>query len=353
MRVIPPLEITAAMLTSSTLVETTPAAYNAGTAYALGDLVYVGTVGQALTVYRSLQNANTGNTPASSPAWWEEVNDVYAEYAGGTTYALGDIVQVAATHLVYESLVAGNLGNAVTDTTKWQEVGPTNKWAMFDVLRNTQSTAPEGITVVITPGERIDSIALVGVDAQTVTITMTDAGGGTTYYTHTEDMTTRDVAGWYDYFFTPFEIKPTLVLFDLPPYSGAKLTVELTRTGGQVSCGGIVIGSNQYIGDVLHDGESDALNFSTVTRDEFGTATLVQRRSIPKVNVTAVVDKTYVTAIYNLRKALNAKPAFWALLEDAGDGYFEAFAILGFYRRFTINAALPEQAIVSLELEEI
>lgn len=353
MRVIPPLEITAALLTSSTLVETTPAAYNAGTAYAVGDLVYRGTVGQALTVYRSLQNANTGNTPESEPTWWEEVNDVYAEYDAGATYALGDIVQVAATHLVYESLVAGNTGNAVTDTTKWEEIGPTNKWAMFDVLRNTQSTAPEAITVEITPGVRIDSIALVGVDAQTATITMTDTGETETYYTHSEEMTTRDLADWYDYFFDEFTFKPTLALFDLPPYAGAKITVALERTGGEVSCGGVVIGSNQFIGDVLHDGESDALNFSTVTRDEFGNATLVQRRSIPKINVTAVVDKTYVTAIYNLRKALNAEPAFWASLEDSDDGYFEAFAILGFYRRFTINAAQPEKAIVSLELEEI
>src|ERR1041384_592250 len=41
-------------------------AYNSGTTYAINDPVDDG-----LHSYRSLQNANTGHTPASSPTWWE------------------------------------------------------------------------------------------------------------------------------------------------------------------------------------------------------------------------------------------------------------------------------------------
>lgn len=43
-----------------------------------------------------------------------------AAYAGGTTYALGDLAYDATTGLVYESLQAANTGNAVTDTDYWQ-----------------------------------------------------------------------------------------------------------------------------------------------------------------------------------------------------------------------------------------
>ncbi len=38
-----------------------------GTTYGLNAIVRVGTF-----VYISLQAANTGNTPASSPSWWQE-----------------------------------------------------------------------------------------------------------------------------------------------------------------------------------------------------------------------------------------------------------------------------------------
>ena len=46
-----------------------------------------------------------------------EVVLVPAAYAGGTTYAINDVVRSGASW--YVSLVGSNVGNAVTDTTKW------------------------------------------------------------------------------------------------------------------------------------------------------------------------------------------------------------------------------------------
>lgn len=354
MRVIPPIEITAARLTSSTVIETTPSAYAGGTTYALNDLVYVGTVGQALTVYKSLQAANTGHTPSSSPTWWQDMGQVYAEYAGGTTYAAGDIVQVAATHLVYESLVAGNLGNAVTDATKWFEVGPTNKWAMFDLLRNTQTSAPTSVTAVITPGERVNSVAIMGMDnVSTVTISATSVTGGGTVYSATENLSTREVLDWYDYFFAPFDTRSALILNDIPPYSDIIITVTATATSGNVSVGAVVVGNAEYLGDVQYSAEDDVLNFSSVTRDGFGGATLVPHRNVPKTNQTLVVEKTRVNRIRAVRELLNAVPAVWSGLDDDADGYFESLLILGFYRKFSINLAHPNHALIALEVEEV
>src|SRR6185436_13148020 len=104
MEIIRPAPINDSTLVSSSVPETTPAAYAGGTTYALGDTVSVFT-GTAAVVYRSLQNANTGHTPASSPTWWQEIGTSYATYAGGTTYGLDDIV-VSATHREYQSLQA-------------------------------------------------------------------------------------------------------------------------------------------------------------------------------------------------------------------------------------------------------
>lgn len=351
MRVIPPLAITDAILTSTTAPELAPAAYNGATTYALNDTVSVAGSAGLRTVYKSLQAANTGNTPASSPAWWANIGTTYQEYSGATTYAALDYAQDSTTHLVYQSAVAGNVGNALTDTTKWVLVGPTNRWKMFDLLRNTATAAVSPLAIVLTPGERVNSLALMGMVADSVTISATS--GGVSVFSLTQNLSTRNVVDWYTYFFEPFGNAPNLVTFDIPSYSNIIITVTLTAASGSVSCGGVVVGNNEYIGAVQYNAVSDMLNFSSVTRDSFGNATLVQRRNIPKTSQKLFLDKARVNRVMSVRDSLNALPAVWSGLDDPTDGYFDALFILGYYRGFSINLDYPENAIVNLELEEI
>lgn len=234
----------------------------------------------------------------------------------------------------------------------WGDIGPTNKWAMFDALRNTQTTMASPLTVVITPGVRVDSLALLGLDADSVTVTVTSSA--VEVYSATQSLVTRDTLGWYDYFTGTFKYQPSWVAFDLPPYINAIITVTLTRSGGNVSCGALVLGIYQNIGTVLERADDDIQNYSTVTRDAFGFATMVQRRNIPKTNQTLLADKTALNAIRNLRDALNATPAVWSGLDDdSDDDSFETLLILGFYRRFAISLEGPMHALITLELEEI
>lgn len=350
MRVIPPLAITDAMLTSSSAVETAPAAYAGGTTYALNDTASVAGSAGLITVYKSLAGSNTGHDPASSPLWWVSIGTTYQVHSGAT-YALRDRVIDATAHLVYESLSGSNTA-ALTDTTKWLEIGKTNPWAMFDLLRNTATIQPGSITAVLTPGERVDSIALLGVVANSVSITITS--DAVTVYTLTESLNTRESFGWYDYFFRPITTRPSLIRFDLPPYTNAVITVTLTADTGNAECGACVIGTSEYLGRVLAEAESDVLNFSSVTRNAFGDSQLVPRRNVPRTQQQIIADKSRVNRIRTLRDSLNATPAVWSGLDDLdSDGYFEAVLILGIYKRFTINLRHPQHAAISLELEEV
>lgn len=351
MNVIPPLIITDAMLTSSTAIETAPAAYAGGTTYGAGATVSVAGLLGALDCYTSLQASNIGHTPASSPTWWAFSGTTYAPYAGGTTYGLDVRVIDATAHNVYQSVVAGNVGNALTDETKWFLLGKTNKWAQFDALRNTTTVGASPMTTVITPGVRIDSIALLGLVATLVTITMTVSGSPV--YTYTQSLNTREVLNAYDYCFKPFGTQPALALFNLPPYTNGVITITLTNTGGPVKCGGCFVGSAVYIGDIQYEAESDALNFSTVDRDAQGNATLTPERNVPKVIGQIMLPKSLVNTTYDLRDSLNGSTAVWVGINDGTDGYFKSLLIQGFYRRFTINVKYPEHAIISLELEEV
>lgn len=302
MRVIPPLAITDALLTSSTATE-----------------------------------------PGAGETAW----------LAAAAYTVGQRAIRASTHRVYERLVAGTTATAPeSDTANWLDVGPTNKWAMFDLLRNSATVVASPLTVVITPAKRINSIAVMGCVADSITVTMTVAS--TPVYTFTQSMTLRRTLTATQYCFGLFGYKPSTVRFDLPLYTGAVITVTLTRASGNVSCGALVLGTSVYLGLAEYDAVSDALNFSTVTRDAFGNTTLVPRRTVPKTNQTLFAAKESVNQIIDTRTALNAVPAVWSGLDDkTTDGYFEALLILGIYKNFGINLKYPDYAQVTLELEEI
>ena len=284
--------------------------------------------------------------------------DDYAEWDSEATYARGDkrIVVETNVHKIFESLQADNTNHNPLDDDQenpewWLDLGPTNRWKMFDLLRNTKTVAASPLIVELAPGIRVDSIALLGLAADSVTVSVVNDGD--VVYTKTTHLLNRETLTWSDYFFGEFDSIQGFLLTDIPRFSENTITITIVRDGGDVSCGGVVIGSNVYLGKVLHNAESDAENFSRVERDEFGNAHLLQRRSIPKSNQTVIVDKGRVNRIMRARTELNAVPAVWSGLDDETDGYFAPLFILGIYRRFLISLANPNHAVLTLELEEV
>jgi hypothetical protein len=279
-------------------------------------------------------------------------------YSTLTTYNTGDQVISTSTHKIYESLQDSNLNKPLPvapeiTTDWWIEVGPTNKYACMDLTRNTQTVGGTSLTMVITPGARINSIALMGLEAEHATILM--ESGGNTVYEAEYDLRLRRVVNAAGYFFKPFIYQASVVEFDLPPYYNSTITLTFTRNTGEVLVGGIVVGTYVYLGRTQPKAVNDALNFSVVDRDAYGTlAALTPRRSVPKTQQVLEADKSIVVDLLAARTALNAVPAVWSGLDDSSsDGYFEAVLILGIYKQFSINLAYPGYAEVTLELEEI
>lgn len=351
MRVIPPVQITT--ITSSTVPEEVAATYNAGTTYAEGALVGLAPVyGSAQTVWRSKQNGNTGQALADGD-WWQNAGIVYPVYNSGSSCDTGGIVTDLANHDLYESLVDSNTGNALSDTESWKYIGKTNRYRAVDYTRNNRTTVPLSMTFSITPGQRVDSIGLVGIKANSYTVTMTSTTGGGTVFTETGSLNTRFVATWYEHLTVPFTTQPSLTFFDLPPFFDCVITVTLEATSGDVALAALVVGLKVDLGVTQHNAVSDVLNFSTVTRDQDGNAILEKRRNIPKSNQTVICDKMRVDIARRARADLNAAPALWYGLDDPTDGYFETVAILGFYREFRISTDYPQHAVLQIELEEV
>jgi len=274
-------------------------------------------------------------------------------WSASTAYTVGAKVIRTTTHRIYERLVAGTTsGQPELDDANWLDIGPTNRWGMFDLERNSQTVSASNITLVIAPGQRLDAFALVGVHASSISITMTS--GGVTRYSYTQGMQRRLTRTWTEYFFGQFKNQSAIVRFDLPAYSNSTITVIINTLNGQAKVGGLVLGQSSYIGKVLVDPESDRISFSKIERDAFGSATLVKRQTKPKTTQTLYMDASLVPIVEDLRKELESVPAIYSGMDDRDENsYFDALLIMGIYRSWPIRMTSSRFAQATLTLEEI
>lgn len=384
MRAIPPLAIDASKLTSSTVAEPSAgeSAWSSGAVYKAGDTVIDATSHRSFQSQQGSQSVVT--IPLASPAvvnWaahglaagapilFTTTGALPTGLTAGTIYYVladtADTFKVAATiggtainatgsqSGVHTATANPNKGHdPVTDAGLWWvDVGPSNKWRMFDLDRNTGTVGASPLTIVITPGERIDSMACVGLVAEQVTVTMTS--GATEIYSRTIDLRRRIVTSWLEHLVTPFSYKKEIQLFDLPAVTDAVLTLTFTRAVGDVTCGGVIIGRQVYLGATQYGAENDATNYSKIDRDDDGNVTLRRKPSVPRTTQNVRFKKDRAPKLLEVRRDLNAKPAFWSGIDDEDSGYSEPLQILGVYRSFKLNMDQPDDGMLSLELEEI
>lgn len=351
MNVITPLAITDAVLISSTLPEIPPAAYSPGTLYGMSVQAAQALSLGKIAVYES-QRPNSLNNALTNTFWWKFIGYVYEVYSAGVTYALGYIVTDTVNHLLYASLAVGNSGQALTNETKWALVGASNRFAMFDNLRDTLTVAQKILTVVLAPNKRIDSIGLLKMNGvKQVVISMTTSYE--TIYTKTVELPNRSVFSWLSWLYGEVKSKKTVVLSDLPLSSNSAITITFTGDA-EISVGACVLGRGIFIGKVEYGAVSDTSNYSTMTRKFDGSVNvLTQRRNAPKTINTLWIPKLILQDVYDLREESAAKPLLWVGIDQVDDAYFRPLVILGFFTNFPISLDHPNDAKASLTIEEI
>lgn len=343
-RIIRPIEITDAILTSSNVPETVAATYAGGTTYAAADRVGLAPVnGAAQLIYESLSAGNVGNPlpvpPATATAFWRYVASVYPAYSGAVTYALGETVSSIATdtHLLYESLAAGNLGNALTDTTKWLHLGSpkvttgtpynsTNRWKMFDQSYSSQTTNAEAIVVVLTPGQLATEAAFLNVSAQSIRLQQSVTG-----YDETIQMTSHDVDNWWDYWFEDLVEEDEAVFTDIPPSPTSTLTVTIARAGGTAGCGVCVIGKAKLIGWTQEGMSKEIQDYSRVTENSFGGLELTRGAYAERLNLDVHLHAGSESEVFRQMKNHRSEPLVVVGSTDYGlsiiYGFFESWSV--------------------------
>ena len=288
----------------------------------------------------------------------------YAAWSAATTYARGDFVISTATHTVYRSLTDGNLNKdpdaeqvALADPLiddpspiNWQVISATNRWKMFDKKPSIQSTRADSIVVTLEPGTFTSGLAGFNIDAASVNVVV--VSGGVEVYDRTIEMIDDTVVvDWYSYFFTPITALTEFVLTDLPPYGDAEVTVTIEKAGGAVKCGQIVLGAIRQAGDTgVENSGFSGLDFSFVEQDDFGDLTTVRRAATRLSQFDVFMDNSTLLGFDALMRELRGgTAAVWIGDEDQR----KAAINYGFYRDYRLVYKTSQYSVMSLQIQGI
>jgi hypothetical protein len=215
-----------------------------------------------------------------------------AVWVSGTAYAVGN--RVIRNHRIYEAVRAGSGRDPALEINSgganryWLDVGPTNRYAMFDNVVSTPTTAATTLTVVLHPGP-FNSVFLAGLDAEDISITIKDAPGGTVIKQVTAPLEGTAPADYWEYFYEPFKPATDYLLTGVDPYHDAEITVTLSRDSGTVKVGVLVVGDNRPLGTTLKGATAEPRSFSYIKTDEFGNTIIKKRKSARDMTVSAYV----------------------------------------------------------------
>lgn len=377
-KVIAPKVVTDAMLVSSSVPETDYTAYNSATAYAIGDkcmvaashLIYESLIGSKVAtatmtiaspcvVTLADHGLITGTpvfftTTGALPTGIVASAVYYVLSATASTFTLsstlgGDAVNTSGTQSGTHTAKAGNVNKTPADNPiVWLELSPTNRWGMFDDVVGTATTVATSLTVVLSPGA-ISGLSLMELVGRTASVSLKNATGGDVVYTRTINLDGTLISSVYDWFFSEYEQQTAAVFTDLPAhYSNPELTITLSTTTGNVSCGVCKFGEAVGLGSAQYGATSGIVDYSVKTTDEFGRTSVTRRTFSKRMTLKLMTNKSDYTRISRKLAGLRSTPAVWIATDAAG---YEPLIIYGFYKDFSIDVAYPELHYCNLEVE--
>ena len=273
----------------------------------------------------------------------------YPVWSGATTYALGArVIVTTGVHRIYESLAAGNIGNSPpASQAVWVEVGPTNRWAMFDTSNSTATAAPSGaMSYTLRPAGGINAVAALNVSgAIDIRVRLTHPTLGTIYDRTTDLATLPPDTGWWSWFFGTRTAPPLAVAVDLPGIPGCDLIVDFTGTS-ELAVGALVFGEQRAIGLGAQQGARVGIqDYSRKETNAYGDTVLVQRAFAKRASFNVPVLANQVDATVEFLTTLRALPCVWI-----GSAYAST-VIFGFFKEFDVTIAYHSVSDCALQIE--
>ncbi len=270
----------------------------------------------------------------------------YAAWSAATAYVVGD--KVTYNHRNYEALVAHTGANPETDTSdppKWLDLGATNRWRMFDDRVGSLTEQTGSIAVELQPGAVINSVALFNLLGRSATVTLTDPVDGIVYQ-RSVSLVDAGVSDWYEWFFNPIGRQTDFVLLDLPAYGTAALSVTIDNASDTAAVGHLVMGRQAELGVAVYGSGVGITDYSRKETDTFGNSVVVERSFSKRAEFDVVVETPQIGRVQRLLASLRAQPVVWI----GAEGYESTF-LFGYYRDFQISISGPSVSDASITVE--
>lgn len=304
--------------------------------------------GPFVLVPLAMTDAMISSSTIAEPASGESV------WSAATSYTVGQEVILTSTHRVYTCLIAGV--NATSPhlsltgaTLRWLDTRPTLKWAAFDGMISTQSTATTSLSYVIRPG-LMNAIAFYGLDGVTLTVSMKDVPGGTVVYTRTETLQAPPI-DHYDYYFGPIKVLNKLLINNLVAYADPEITITLSApTGITVKCGMIAVGDLRSISDSMgtqFGATAKPVTYSYISTDAFGVTKIVKRSSATDLDIRVQCDQSETdSALQTLQDVLDV-PAAWIGSDEVG---YSGLSVFGLASGSVVYDG-PTHSVISIQVK--
>lgn len=272
----------------------------------------------------------------------------YPVWAAGTSYALAARVIRVETHSIYESLEAANTGNTPeTSPTKWRRVSATNRWAMFD-LRNLsrQSVADETLTVALKPGI-INSVSLINLSASEVQISLTDPDYGVLFDETYSLRDTTGVTSWWAFFFQRKSFRDSLFVPNIPTSLNGTLQITLNWSAGiQVGLGALLVGRLHDYAYAVHAGATVSIeDYSRREINQWGDLELTERNWARRAAWEVLVENKYLDDMQRVVASLRGTPALFV-----GSDKFDSTLVYGLCREFDQVISYPKHFMCRMNL---
>lgn len=275
------------------------------------------------------------------------------EWDSTTTFSEGALCSVitANSHLVYESLQAGNLNHIPDKTLKtwWILKSYTNRFRMFNWYQGNPSSGQSPMTVVIRPKRRINALVLEGLKAAGLEVSIRNGIDGPVVYTIDGWLLSRNVSTFYEYFYAPFVYDRIVSAFDIPPIPDPVISVTLTDPSGICEIGRFGVGLSMDIGIVDWNSVSEDGSYSDVTFDSSGWPTLTPNEGASSLDMQIELDANRVNSVAQFKKMIKNKPVFWSAMEQVGS-YSQMHVMIGIPERFRIIPQNHKTANIDLRL---
>lgn len=308
MKVIDPITITDAVLTSCNVPETEYPTYDPTKVYAPGERV----IDPAIGVHKVFQQVKgvsntvtisiaspgviswTGHgfaagqpckltTTGALPTGLTAETTYYVKSLDANTFKLsatpgGADINTSGSQSGIQTLSANDLAkDPVLETTYWTPVGADKRWAMFDDINNTQTTNADSIEVVLNPTGIANGVFLAGLAGDEVHVQVEDATDGVVYDKTVSLIQSNSASSFYNFCFRRIQRKTAVMFLDLPMYANATITITISKPGGTAKCGMCVIGPVIDYGWTEWNAEASVKDYSTTTFDTDGVSSTVER----------------------------------------------------------------------------